>query len=184
MTYFILFIWSVDCFQGRACWGDNEHAGETVWIPNNKLISLLPDAARAWSKRIVMSSGYGNFQTGTEQMRSKETSTNCLLAKHRCIGKRGLCALCNRQRESSVIAYTHTHTYTTIISSMSCKEWVLHNGCCASLMYLPFKTMAQGGAAIPGGNIAKFVTEWTRRQEHVWIRPAHCFLAFSCFLSF
>lgn len=138
----------VDCFQSRACWGDNEHAGETVWIPNNKFISLLLDAAQAWTKRIVMSSGYGNFQTGTEQIRSKETSTNCLLAKHRCIGKRGLCALCNRQRESSVIAYTHT----TIISSMSCKEWVLHNGCCASLMYLPFKTMAKGGAAIPGGN--------------------------------
>ena len=46
---------AVDCFQSLACWGDNEHAGETVWIPNIKFIYLLPDATRVWSMRIMMS---------------------------------------------------------------------------------------------------------------------------------
>lgn len=99
----------VDCFLSLACWGDNEHAGETVWIPYIKFISLLPNAAKAWSKRIVMSSGYGNFQTDTEQIKSKETSINCLLTKHRRIGRRGLRTPCNGRRAPS----THTITISS-----------------------------------------------------------------------
>lgn len=57
-------------------------------IPNNKFVSRLPDAARAPRESAAMSRGGGSFQSETEQIRSKETSTNCLLAKHRCIGEK------------------------------------------------------------------------------------------------
>lgn len=50
--------------------------GKTVGMLNIKFISLQPDAACVSFRRSMMSSGYGNIQTDTEQIRSKETSTN------------------------------------------------------------------------------------------------------------
>lgn len=131
--YFILLYpvnFKVDCFQSWACWGDNEHAEETVWIPNIKFIYLLPDVASVWSKRIVMSSdlSYENVQTCTEQIRSKETINKLPRSKTLMHSKEGLAR--RVQWMGFIMTHTHTHREIHTVSSMSCAEWVLHNGYC------------------------------------------------------
>lgn len=108
-----------------------------------------------------MSSGYGNFQTDTEQIRSKETSTNCLLAKHRRIGRRGLhCTPC--AMDAGISQHTHTHTIVH-------QEWALYNGCFTSLTsFFQMKWLRGWDAAIPGGCTVTSVTKWMRRI--IWER--------------
>lgn len=124
----------VDCFQSWACCGDNEHAGETVWIRNIKFISLLPDAASAWSKRIVMSSGlrYGDmeiFRPVQNKLGLRRPSTNCLGAKHRCTGKRGSHAECNGQRDLSSHTHRHTPNHQCLVQGGFCIMAVASHKC-------------------------------------------------------
>lgn len=86
-----------------------------------------------------MSSGYGNIQPSVEQIRSKETSTNCLLAKHECVRERSPHARSNGQRDQS----SHTVKDTHQITGFSL-ERIRLKGCCTSLCPVSSKELPEG----------------------------------------
>lgn len=87
----------------------------------------------------MASLGYGNLQTSAEQIRSKETSTNCLLAKHGCVGERSLHAWSNGQRDLSSHTMKNTHQMTVFSI-----ERITQKGCCTSLCPVCSKKPPEG----------------------------------------
>lgn len=135
----------VDCFQSWPCWGDNEHAGETVWVPNIKFIYSLPDAARAWSKRIVMSSGlgYGNFFSPAQnKLGLRRPSTNCLGTD--AMEREALVPECIGQTDLS----SRTHHIISVLYTVGfCITAAASHKCVKSLLF--FKEIGQRGHCDP-----------------------------------
>lgn len=87
----------------------------------------------------MVSSGYGNLQTSAEPIRSKETSTNCLLAKHGCVGERSLRGRSNGQRDLSSHTMKDTHQMTVFSI-----ERITQKGSCTSLYPVCSKKPPEG----------------------------------------
>lgn len=137
-----------------------------------------------------MSRGGGSFQSETEQIRSKETSTNCLLAKHRCIGEKereaGTPRVAERgshqspqHKEAEARARTYTNTHTSALAS-SCRRCLvrsrlLHNGCCTSLTPLVlFKKQCPKVALHPQEQTLTFVPRAVKDGANIKGKTTGC----------